>query len=70
MVPFGAGADISAEEALDLLRKLITEGPSVQAVYVGISSLGAGFIGKVFAATDGLILVKGGDQSDGPFSPV
>jgi hypothetical protein len=65
--PGGSGSDISRQEASDLLNKLVTEKTKVQAVFVGISSLGAGLIGFLFASRDGTVVVKSNLEVDGPF---
>ena len=62
-----SGSDISREEANDLLNKLVTEKIKVQAIFTGISSLGAGIIGFLFPCGDGTIVVRGDLERDGPF---
>jgi hypothetical protein len=61
------GSVISREEANDLLNKLVTEKTKVQAIFAGISSLGAGLIGFLFPCGDGTIVVRGDLEGDGPF---
>ena len=61
------GSDISRQEASDLLNKFVTEKTKVQAVFVGISSLGAGLIGLLYAFEDGTVVVKNNLEVDGPF---
>ncbi len=61
------GSEISRQEANDLLNKLVTEKTKVQAIFAGISSLGAGLIGFPFSPGDGLVLVKSDLEPDGPF---
>ena len=67
MVSSTGGSLISRQEANDLLSKLITEGTKVQAIFVGISLLGAGLIGIIFPDDDGTVSVKSDLERDGPF---
>ena len=57
----GTGAEISADDADDLLHKLITESIKVQAVFVGPYSLLATSIGFVRQRPDGTVFVLAGD---------
>jgi hypothetical protein len=67
MLSPGSGSDISAQDAADLLHKLIAEKIPVQAVFTGISSLAAGLIGLAFVSGDGTIFIKSDAETDGPF---
>jgi hypothetical protein len=61
------GKDIPAEDAADLLLKLIVDRTIVQAVFTGISSLSASVIGVVYPAPDGTAVVKARKKSGTPF---
>jgi hypothetical protein len=63
----GSGSDISAQDAADLLHKIIAEKLPVQAVFTGFSSLTAGLIGFAFLSADGTIFIKSDAETDGPF---
>jgi hypothetical protein len=67
MVSPTGGSSISRQEAIDLLSKLVTEKTKVQAIFVGISLLGAGLIGIIFPDEDGTVSVKSDLERDGPF---
>ena len=53
----GSAADISGQEAMDLLHKLVTESTSVMATFSGIAKLSSGTFGVVRVCPDGTILV-------------
>jgi hypothetical protein len=61
------GKDIPAQEAADLLLKLIVHRTIVQAVFTGISTLTASVIGVVHPAPDGTAVVKTYKKSGTPF---
>ena len=61
------GKDIPAQEAADLLLKLITGRTIVQAVFTGMSSLSASLIGVVYPAPDGTAVVKPYKRGGAPF---
>jgi hypothetical protein len=61
------GKDIPAQDAADLLLKLIVNRTIVQAVFTGISSLSASVIGVVYPAPDGTAVVKAHKKSGTPF---
>jgi hypothetical protein len=61
------GKDIPAQDAADLLLKLIVDRTIVQAVFTGISSLSASVIGVVYPAPDGTAVVKARKKSGTPF---
>src|ERR1700733_13437525 len=61
------GKDIPAQEAADLLLKLIVHRTIVQAVFTGISTLTASVIGVVHPAPDGTAVVKTDKKSGTPF---
>jgi hypothetical protein len=63
----GTGSNISAQDAIDLLHKLITESTKVQAVFVGRGSVSSGVIGLVRIDPDGLVWVKEGTRVDEAF---
>ena len=54
----GTGSDISRKDAVDLLRKLITESIKVQAMFVGRGGVTAAVQGTVSSPQNGLILVS------------
>jgi hypothetical protein len=61
------GKDIQAQDAADLLIKLIAERTIVQAVFTGISTLSASVIGVVYPAPEGTAVVKAHKKSGTPF---
>src|SRR3984885_3169695 len=61
------GKDIPAQEAADLLLKLIVHRTIVQAVFTGISTLTSSVIGVVPPAPDGTAVVKTHKKSGTPF---
>ena len=63
----GIGADISEQEAADLLHKLIAEFTKVQAVFIGLGSVSAGVIGFVRPDPSGLVMIGEGRRSTKDF---
>lgn len=63
----GTGADISPEDARDLLQKMISESTRVQGVSRGTNSITAGVIGVLVAGPDGTLMVKPGSELADPF---
>jgi hypothetical protein len=61
------GKDIQAQEAADLLLKLIVDRTIVQAVFTGFSTLTASVIGVVYSAPDGTAVVKSHKKGGAPF---
>ena len=53
----GAGANISAEDAIDLLQRLITESIKIQAMFVGRGSVTAALRGFVSWQSDGVVQI-------------
>lgn len=62
----GTGADISRQEANDLLHRLITESIKVQAAFSGRGSVMAVVRGFVTRQHDGIVQVTEGRQPDDP----
>jgi len=62
----GIGKDIPAQEAAELLRKLIVDRAIVQAVFTGSGSLTAALIGVVYPAPGGTAMVKPGQKQAQP----
>jgi hypothetical protein len=58
MTSLGTGSDISRQDAMDLLHKLITESINVQAMFVGRGGVAASVQGTVSSPQEGLILVS------------
>jgi hypothetical protein len=67
MATTGSGADISKDDASDLLHKLITESIRVKALYLGHGLVATGLVGRVFLGPDKLIWVRGGESRNEPF---
>jgi hypothetical protein len=61
------GKDIPAQDAADLLLRLIVDRTIVQAVFTGISTLSASVIGVVYPAPDGTAMVKAHKKCGTPF---
>jgi hypothetical protein len=61
------GKDIPAQDAADLLLKLIVDRTIVQAVFTGISTISASVIGVVYPASDGSAMVKPDKKRGTPF---
>jgi hypothetical protein len=62
----GSGADISEQEADDLLHKLITEATKVQAAYAGAIAGLAFLITGILKVSPGLVWVTAGDTLTSP----
>src|SRR5712675_332379 len=54
----GTGSDISRQDAMDLLHKLITESTKVQAMFVGRGGVTTAVRGTVNFPQDGVVLVS------------
>lgn len=54
----GTGSDISRQDAMDLLHKLITESIKVQAMFVGRGGVSTSVQGTVSMPQDGIVLVS------------
>jgi hypothetical protein len=61
------GKNIPAQDAADLLLRLIVDRTIVQAVFTGISTLSASVIGVVYPAPDGTAMVKPHKKCGTPF---
>jgi len=63
----GTGSDISAQDAKDLLSKLITESTKVQVMFRALHEVSAGLQGILGLAASDLIVVKPDLAPDAPF---
>ena len=67
MASSGTGSPISAQDAVDLLHKFITESTKLQAVFIGRGSISAGVNGILRRAPGNRFGVKRGESPDEPF---
>jgi hypothetical protein len=54
----GTGSDISRQDAIDLLHKLITESTKVQAMFIGRGGVIASLQGTVALRQDGMVWIS------------